>query len=283
MSQDAKSKVWFISGCSTGFGRALAEEVLKRGDRAVVTARDKQRVEDLVRKYPDQALAVDLDVTRDDQIKAAVSAAHKRFGAIDVLVNNAGYGYQSSVEEGDDAEIRAVFEANVFGLFALTRAALPAMRERRSGHVVNITSLAGLAGFAASGYYAATKHAVEGWADSLYMECNPFGIQVTCIEPGPYRTDWAGRSLRQTPCTIADYADTTAKRLKATSEISGHQPGDPVRAAALMFDLSRMAQPPRNVALGGMAMEKGVERLQEKLADFEAWRARSLATDFPAV
>ncbi|CAM5201580.1 3-phenylpropionate-dihydrodiol/cinnamic acid-dihydrodiol dehydrogenase [Castellaniella defragrans] len=282
MSQDAKSKVWFISGCSTGFGRALAEVVLKRGDRAAVTARDKQRVADLVQQYPEQAMAVDLDVTRDDQIKAAVSAAQKRFGAIDVLVNNAGYGYQSSVEEGDDAEIRAVFEANVFGLFALTRAVLPAMRERRSGHVMNITSLAGLAGFSASGYYAATKHAVEGWADSLYMECNPFGIQVTCIEPGPYRTDWAGRSLRQTPCKIADYAETTAKRLQATSDISGHQAGDPERAAELMFNLSRMAQPPRNVALGGMAMEKGVERLKEKLADIEAWRARSLATDFPA-
>ena len=276
------NKVWFITGCSTGFGRALAEVVLKRGGRAVVTARDRQRVADLVHGHEDRALALSLDVTNPEQITAAVAAAEKHFGAIDVLVNNAGYGYQSSVEEGVDAEIRAVFEANVFGLFAMTRAVLPGMRRRRNGYVVNITSLAGLAGFAASGYYAATKHAVEGWADSLYAECRPLGIRVTCIEPGPYRTDWAGRSLHQTASTIEDYAETTAKRLEITSQVSGHQPGDPVRAAELIVELSALSEPPRNVALGTMAMEKGVERLKEKLASFEAWRVRSLATEFPS-
>ena len=151
--------VWFITGCSTGFGRELAKLVLARGWRAVVTARDKARVADLMQGAEDRALALDLDVTDVGQIAAAVAVAERRFGNIDVLVNNAGYGYQSSVEEGDEAEIRQQFDANVFGLFAMTRAVLPGMRARRRGHVLNITSVAGLVGFPSSGYYAASKHA----------------------------------------------------------------------------------------------------------------------------
>lgn len=278
MTQDS-SPVWFISGCSTGFGRELAKLVLAKGWRAVVTARDRQRVADLASGSEARVLALALDVTDDAQIAAAVAAAEERFGTIDVLVNNAGYGYQSSIEEGVDAEIRAMFDANVFGLFALTRAVLPGMRRRRSGYVVNITSLSGLAGFAASGYYAASKHAVEGWADSLHAECGPLGIRVTCVEPGPFRTDWAGRSLRQTPSVIAEYADTAAARQKATSGVSGHQPGDPVRAGELIIELSQLPDPPRNIAFGHMAVEKGPERLKQKLADIEAWRDRSLAMD----
>jgi len=181
--------IWFITGCSTGFGRAVAEQVLARGWRAVVTARQPDSIAPLAARYPDTALALALDVTQPPQIAAAVAAAEQRFGGIDVLPNNAGYGYQSSVEEGIEAEIRALFDANVFGLFALTRAVLPLMRRQRRGHVFNITSLASISGFAASGYYAASKHAVEGWADSLAVECNPLGIRVTCIEPGPFRTD----------------------------------------------------------------------------------------------
>jgi NAD(P)-dependent dehydrogenase (short-subunit alcohol dehydrogenase family) len=189
--------VWFITGCSTGFGLELAKLVLARGWPAVVTARDRSRVADLVTGAEDRALALSLDVTDAAQVTAAVEAAEARFGRIDVLVNNAGYGYQSSIEEGDDAEIRAQFDANVFGLFALTRAVLPGMRERRRGHVLNITSVAGFIGFPGSGYYAASKHAVEGFSDALAAEGKPLGIKVTCIEPGPFRTDWAGRSLKQ--------------------------------------------------------------------------------------
>ncbi|MGI4815774.1 MAG: SDR family NAD(P)-dependent oxidoreductase, partial [Janthinobacterium lividum] len=189
----SSSPVWFITGCSTGFGRELARLILARGWRAVVTARDKARVEDLIEGADERALALDLDVTDDRQIDAAVKAAEARFGRIDVLVNNAGYGYQSSVEEGDDAEIRAQFDANVFGLFAMTRAVLPGMRERRHGHVLNVTSVAGFVGFPASGYYSASKHAVEGWSDSLAAEGAPLGIKVTCVAPGPFRTDWSGR------------------------------------------------------------------------------------------
>src|SRR5215210_6570574 len=170
--------VWFITGCSTGFGRELAKLVLARNWRAVVTARDKARVADLAEGCADRALALDLDVTDPAQITAAVQAAEDHFGAIDVLVNNAGYGYQASIEEGEEAEIRAMFDANVFGLAALTRAALPGMRARRRGHIVNISSVAGFVGFPASGYYAATKHAVEGLSDSLAREVEPLGIKV---------------------------------------------------------------------------------------------------------
>ncbi len=223
----ASSPVWFITGCSTGFGLELAKLVLARGWPAVVTARDRDRVADLVTGAEDHALALSLDVTDSAAVAAAVEAAEARFGRIDVLVNNAGYGYQASIEEGVEAEIRAQFDANVFGLFALTRAVLPGMRARRRGHVINITSVAGLIGFPGSGYYAASKHAVEGFSDALAAEGKPLGIKVTCIEPGPFRTDWAGRSLRQTKSQIADYADTVAARMAATAAISGTPGGRP--------------------------------------------------------
>jgi len=184
------SPVWFITGCSTGFGRELAKAVIARGWRAVVTARDQTSVSGLVQGHA-TALAVSLDVTKSDQVKAAAAAAEQRFGRVDVLVNNAGYGYQSSIEEGEEDKIRAQFDANVFGLFAMTRAVLPIMRRQHSGHILNITSIGGLVGFPASGYYSATKHAVEGWSESLAAEVKPLGIRVTCVEPGPFRTDWA--------------------------------------------------------------------------------------------
>ena len=207
--------VWFITGCSTGFGRELAKLVIARGWRAVVTARDRAKVADLAEGATDRVLALALDVTDPSQIAQAVSETSKQFGRIDVLVNNAGYGYQSSIEEGEEDKIRAQFDANVFGLFALTRAVLPLMRAQRAGHVLNVTSVAGLVGFPASGYYAATKHAVEGLSDALAAEAGPLGIKVTCIEPGPFRTDWAGRSLIQTPSTIPDYAETAGAQESA--------------------------------------------------------------------
>jgi len=274
--------IWFITGCSTGFGRVVAEQVLARGWRAVVTARQPDSIAPLAARYPDTALALALDVTQPPQIAAAVAAAEQRFGGIDVLLNNAGYGYQSSVEEGIEAEIRALFDANVFGLFALTRAVLPLMRRQRRGHVFTITSLAGISGFAASGYYAASKHAVEGWADSLAVECNPLGIRVTCIEPGPFRTDWAGRSLHRTASRIADYDDIVTARMRQTEGHSGKQPGDPERAAALILELSQHAQPPRNIALGARAVEMGTRRLKAKLADIERWAPEGLRTDYAA-
>ena len=273
--------VWFITGCSTGFGHQLAILVLARGWRAVVTARDQSRVADLARSAGANCLSLDLDVTKATQIAAAVTAAQAHFGRIDVLVNNAGYGYQASVEEGEDAQIREMFDANVFGLFAMTRAVLPGMRAIRSGHVLNISSVAGLVGLPGSGYYAAAKHAVEGWSDALAAEVKPLGIQVTCIEPGPFRTDFAGRSLRQTRNQISDYADTAGARLKGTVHGSGNQAGDPVRAAEAMIRMTETVNPPRHLVLGAFGVEVVASRLKATLAELEAWRDVGIATDFP--
>lgn len=273
--------VWFITGCSTGFGLELARLIIGRGWRAVVTARDRAKVADLARGAEDRVLALSLDVTEAGQIRESVRAATDTFGRIDVLVNNAGYGYQSSIEEGEEDKVRAQFDANVFGLFALTRAVLPAMRSQRSGHILNITSVAGFVGFPASGYYAATKHAVEGFSDSLAAEAGPLGIRVTCIEPGPFRTDWAGRSLVQTPNAIPDYAETVGARLKATSEKSGTQAGDPVRAGEAMIRVTEMENPPRHLVLGAWGYDAVTSRLKQRLAEIEAWRETSLGADFP--
>jgi NAD(P)-dependent dehydrogenase (short-subunit alcohol dehydrogenase family) len=273
--------VWLITGCSTGLGRALAISIVNRGWGAIVTARNLSHVSDIAKGAEDRALAIALDVTHVDQIQAVAAAAREKFGRIDVLVNNAGYGYQSAVEEGDEAEIRAQFETNVFGVFALTRAVLPLMRAQRSGNIINITSVAGLIGFPGSGYYAASKHAIEGWSDSLRAEVLSLGIGVTCVEPGPFRTDWAGRSLKQTPNRIADYADTVGKRLAGTKETSGTQAGDPVRASEAMIAVTQNPNSPRHLVLGRWGFDIVVERLEQRVNEVCSQRELSLSADFP--
>jgi NAD(P)-dependent dehydrogenase (short-subunit alcohol dehydrogenase family) len=275
------SPVWFITGCSTGFGRDLARLVLDRGWNAVVTARGRDRVADLVEGFEDHALALDLDVNDQAQIDAAVAAAVDKFGRIDVLVNNAGYGYQATAEEGDEAEIRAQFDTNVFGLFAMTRAVLPILRAQGSGSIVNFTSVAGLIGFPGSGYYAASKHAVEGWSDALLAEVGPLGIVVTCVEPGPFRTDWAGRSLKQTPSTIPAYADTARARMEGTKGYSGTQAGDPVRAGEAIIAAVEQPNPPRHLVLGKFGYDAVTAKLKERLDAITAARDVSLGADFP--
>jgi NAD(P)-dependent dehydrogenase (short-subunit alcohol dehydrogenase family) len=273
--------VWFITGCSTGFGRELARLVLAKGWRVVATARDAARVADLAAGQEDRLLALALDVTDAAAITAAVAAAEERFGRVDVLVNNAGYGYQSSIEEGEEDEIRAQFDANVFGLFAMTRAVLPGMRARRQGAIVNITSVAGLVGFPSSGYYAASKHAVEGFSDALAAEVAPLGISVTCVEPGPFRTDWAGRSLRQTESRIADYSETAAARMATTKGYSGNQPGDPVRAGEAMIAAVTRTAPPRHLVLGKWGYDAVTERLRARVTEIEGLRDEALGADYP--
>jgi NAD(P)-dependent dehydrogenase (short-subunit alcohol dehydrogenase family) len=279
MSQ-SNTPVWFITGCSTGLGRALATLIVKRGWRTIVTARDASSIADIVSGAEDRALALTLDVTKQAEIDAAVAAARKKFGRIDVLVNNAGYGYQSTAEEGVEAEIRAQFDANVFGLFAMTRAVLPIMRAQRSGNVINISSVAGLIGFPGSGYYAASKHAVEGWTDALRAELEPLGIGVTCVEPGPFRTDWAGRSLRQTLTKIDDYAQTAGKRHTDTRQTSGTQPGDPVRAGEAIISIARNTEAPRFLVLGAWGYNAVVGFLNKAMKDIEGLRELSLSADF---
>ncbi|MET9249786.1 oxidoreductase [Nonomuraea sp. NPDC003709] len=272
--------VWFITGCSTGLGRALATAVLESGGRAAVTARDPRQVADLVAEHGDRAVALPLDVTDKAQIAAAVERAESAFGRIDVLVNNAGYGYLAAVEEGRDDEVRALFDANVFGLVDVTKAVLPGMRARGSGHVVNVSSLGGLAAFGATGYYHATKFAVEGLSESLAAEVAPLGIKVTIVEPAAFRTNWSGPSMRQSPVRIDDYAESAGTRRASTLATYGHQPGDPVRAAAAIITAVGAAEPPLRLLLGRAAYEIASARLDTLRTGFEAWRHVTLSTDY---
>src|SRR5918912_3028218 len=222
---------WFITGCSTGLGRHLAQAVLEHGHNAVVTARDAAKVQDLVEAHPDTGLALSLDVTNPAQVAPAVRQAEERFGGVDVLVNNAGYGYRAAVEEGDEAEVATLFATNFFGPVAMIKALLPGMRARRQGAIVNISSIGARISPPGSGYYAASKAALEAMSSSLRKELDPLGITVMVVEPGGFRTDFAGRSLTQSAEAIADYAETAGKRRKEHDTAHGTQPGDPARAA----------------------------------------------------
>jgi NAD(P)-dependent dehydrogenase (short-subunit alcohol dehydrogenase family) len=273
------SPVWFITGCSTGLGRALATHVLERGWRAVVTARDPKKVAGLVGRHGDRAVAPALDVTKPEQIADAVEQAEAAFGRIDVLVNNAGYGYLAAIEEGDDAEVRALFDANVFGLVEVTKAVLPGMRARRSGHVVNVSSLGGLAGFGATGYYHATKFAVEGLSESLAAEVAPLGIGVTIVEPGAFRTNWSGPSMKQSPIRIDDYAATAGQRRAATLATYGSQPGDPARAAEAIVTVLEAEEPSLRLLLGTAALDVARGKLDALRRDFARWEDLSRSTE----
>ena len=280
MSQSA-TPVWFITGCSTGFGRELARLVLERGWRAVVTARNPDQVADLVEGNEDRTIALKLDVTDASQVADAARAAQDHFGQVDVLVNNAGYGYLAAVEEGEDREVRAMFEANFFGLVAMTNAVLPGMRARRSGCIVNISSIGGLASFPATGYYHATKYAVEGLSESLAQEVGPLGIKVVIVEPGPFRTNWAGLSIKQSATRIPDYEATAGARRAQTEARSGKQPGDPVRAAEAIITAVQSPEPPLHLVLGKPALEIARKKLAALKQDFDAWEATTLGSDYP--
>jgi NADP-dependent 3-hydroxy acid dehydrogenase YdfG len=279
MSPDA---VWLVTGCSTGLGRALAQRVLARGYRCIATARDPAQVADLVDAHGDRALALRLDVADEAHRRGAVAAAEQAFGAIDVLVNNAGYAYYAAIEEGDEDEIRAMFETNVFGLAALVRLVLPGMRMRGRGHVVNISSIAGLVAQPGGGYYAATKHAVEALSEALWKEVEPLGLRVTLIEPGPFRTDFASRSIRFPRRPIAAYELTAGARRAELRRNSGRQAGDPLRAADALIDAVASAEPPRRLLLGSAGVPRVREKLTSLLASIDEWEDVSTSTDFEA-
>ncbi len=273
------NKVWLITGCSTGFGRELARAVLRRGQQVVVTARNPATLDEFAANA--NALVAPLDVTLPKQISEVIKQAEARFGQIDVLVNNAGFGYLAAVEEGEDDEVRAMFETNVFGLTTMTKAVLPGMRKRGRGHIVNISSMGGLTGFPGVGYYNATKFAVEGLSEALAKETAPLGIKVTIVEPGPFRTEWAGSSLRTPKKAIADYAQTAGARRSSTQSYSGSQPGDPVRAAEAIIAAIESPEPPLHLLLGRPAYESATAKFKEFSAEIEKWREVTLGADFP--
>lgn len=271
---------WLITGCSTGLGRALAQAVLARGDNGVVTARDVSKLQELTTEFPTTALAVALDVTEQSQVDAAVQQAEDQFGAVDVLVNNAGYGYRAAIEEGDDGDVRALFDTNVFGPVAMIKAVLPGMRSRRSGAIVNISSIGARICPPGSGYYSASKAALEGLTGSLQKELKPLGISVTVVEPGAFRTDFAGRSLTQSARTIEDYAETAGKRRKEHDTVHGTQQGDPDKAAEVIIAAVEAAETPAFLLLGADAVYAygAVEEAQR--AEVERWREQSISTGY---
>jgi NAD(P)-dependent dehydrogenase (short-subunit alcohol dehydrogenase family) len=273
---------WLITGCSTGLGRALAEAVLDRGDNAVVTARDAAGVQDLADAHPDTALALALDVTDHRRVVEVVEQAQQRFGAVDVLVNNAGYGYRAAVEEGDEADVEQLFATNVFGAVAATKAVLPGMRARRSGAIVNISSIGARITPAGSGYYSATKAALEGLTGSLRKEVEPLGITAMVVEPGAFRTDFSGRSLQQSAEAISDYADTAGRRRKEHDTAHGTQPGDPAKAARAIIRAVEVAEPPALLVLGQDAVDGFRGVLDAERAELEAWESTSVDTGIDA-
>ena len=277
------SKTWFITGASRGLGAEIATAALKAGDRVVATGRQRAAVSDALGPDSDRLLSLSLDVADAAQAQAAVKAALARFGGIDVLVNNAGYGHLGYFEEATAADIQAQYATNVFGLFNVTRAALPAMRAARRGHVFNLSSTAGFRGVEIGSLYCSSKFAVEGFSESLAHELAPFGIHVTIVEPGPFRTDFLKpESIKFAATPVADY-DGRREAMRASFEQrNGGQAGDPQRLAQALVTLASDATPPLRFTAGAMAVGLMDAKLAAMKAELERWRALGVATDYPA-
>jgi len=272
---------WLITGCSSGIGREIALAALAKGHRVAVTARDPAAVEEILEEHPDQAIALALDVTDREQIARAVRDTERAFGRIDVLVNNAGYGYMAAVEEGEDEEVRAMFDTNYFGVVDLIKATLPGMRRRGSGHIINISSMTGLVANPPNVYYSSTKFALEALTEGLAKEIAPFGIRVTAIEPGAIRTDWSARSMKEAKQPIEAYADTVGAR-KALIKLAGDKfPGDPRRVADAVLMVSEHEAPPLHLLLGRDVFKAYREKLSGLMESIEQWSSVTLDVDFP--
>jgi NAD(P)-dependent dehydrogenase (short-subunit alcohol dehydrogenase family) len=276
-----KDRIWFITGASTGFGRLLAEEVLKAGGKVIATARKLDKIVDLEKQYPKTAKALVLDVTDAGQIDSAVAQAVAHFGRVDVLVNNAGYGVAGAIEEVSEAEFMPMFETNVFGLIRVTRAFLPHLREQRSGHILNLSSIGGVVASAGMGYYNASKFAVEGLSEALAAELAPLGIHVTVVEPGPFRTDFLGRSGVVAEERIGDYDNTAGNMRKYFAENDGKQPGDPLRAVHAMIQVVESPTPPLRLLLGKAALTRLRGKLDTWQKEIGAWERVTVGADFP--
>ena len=269
---------WLITGCSTGIGRAMAVAALGAGHSVAVTARRPETVQDLVDAHPDRAVGVALDVTDRAQIEVAVATAHQVFGGLDVLVNNAGYGYLSAVEEGDDAEVRSLFDTNFFGAVDMIKAVLPAMRAQGSGHIVNVSSMTGIVTNPPNTYYSCTKHALEALTEGLSKEVGPLGIKVCAIEPGAFQTDYITRSMHQAD-SLDDYAHVTERKdlIKAFGE---HLPGDPAKLAAAVLQLVAMDDPPLRLLLGNDVLNAFRDKTAEWSATVDEWESVTTSVNF---
>jgi NAD(P)-dependent dehydrogenase (short-subunit alcohol dehydrogenase family) len=273
------SKVWLITGASRGLGRAFTEEALKAGHRVVATARNSEDLIYLASTFGESVRIVPLDVTNEEQAKNAVEAAMQTFGGLDVLVNNAGYGNVSSVEDTSLADFRAQIETNLFGVIIMTKAVLPYFRERASGHIIQISSIGGRVGPAGRAAYAATKFGVEGFSESLSKEVAPLGIKVTIVEPGGFRTDFAGSSteLRE---GRPEYDATVGASVRFQRDYDGKQPGDPIKAAGALLHIASLSDPPLRLLLGSDAYNAAEKHTMQMLASDRDWKDLSSSTDF---
>ncbi|MFT5641898.1 MAG: NAD(P)-dependent dehydrogenase (short-subunit alcohol dehydrogenase family), partial [Cyclobacteriaceae bacterium] len=265
-------RVWLITGCSTGFGRELVKIVAANGEIALGTVRKKEQIGDLESINPDLVKGIVLDVQNQQSIDEAAAMIEAKYGQLDVLVNNAGYGSMGSIEETEEAEIQRQFDVNVFGCVRMMKLALPFMRRQKSGNILNITSIAGLKGFPGVGIYNGSKFALEGIGEALAAETRHIGIHVTNIEPGPFRTDWAGRSATFNESQIEEYKDTAKKNMESIQGVSGSQVGDPKKAAQAMFDVTKLEKPPVHLPLGGPAYQRvgiTLDEMKEEIAKYE--------------
>jgi NAD(P)-dependent dehydrogenase (short-subunit alcohol dehydrogenase family) len=279
MTKNTSPRVWFITGTSSGLGRAIAQAALDRGDRVAATARSTDRIADLEREFADRAVALPLDVTDPDQARAAIDAAVGAFGRVDVVVNNAGYGALGALEELSDEELRRQFETNLFGALQVTRAALPQLRRQRSGHIVQLSSLSATVANPGESAYVGSKAALEGVSESLAKEVAHLGIRVTIVQPGPFRTDFAGRSLQKAD-PIDDYADTVGAARDLIAQLDGNQPNDPTRGAEAIIRAVDTDDPPLHLALGEDAIQAIRANLDEQRAELDAWAEVGGATAF---
>ena len=271
---------WLITGCSSGIGRGIAKAVLKHGDNAVVTARNISTVTDIVENYPDTAIAVPLDITNKESIAGAVKAAADNFGGVDILVNNAGYGYRSSVEEGEEESVNLLFNTNFFGPIELIKQVLPYMRAQKNGAILNVSSIAAARSGVGSGYYAASKAALELMTDGLMKEVAPLGIKVMTVEPGAFRTKFYDTSLKGTQKQIEDYADTAWKTRKENIVDNQDQPGDPDKAGEVIYETIQKENIPKRLLLGSDAVRIVSAEMKERLQEIEDWSAISTQTDY---
>ncbi|GAA3788684.1 oxidoreductase [Amycolatopsis tucumanensis] len=271
---------WLVTGCSGGLGRVLAEAALNRGDQVVATARDPRSLEDLLARHPETCRATALDVTKAGDAAAAAALAEREFGGVDVLVNNAGYGMLGAIEEGTPDEYRPLFETNVFGVIETTRAVLPLLRKAGGGRIVMMSSGAGIAGIAGDGYYNATKFALEGLSEALAQEVAPFGIATIIVEPGPFRTEFLGRSMRVAAAEMPEYAETAGARRRYRADNDGLQAGDPRKAVDVILRAVDAERPPLHLPLGERAYALARTKFAAFLESMDEWEPLALKTAF---
>jgi NAD(P)-dependent dehydrogenase (short-subunit alcohol dehydrogenase family) len=280
MADSTLSRVWFVTGTSTGFGYLLTEEALKRGERVIATARDVSKLSRLTLQYPDRIQTLTLDVTNPQEIVSVAERGIAAFGHVDVLVNNAGYGVNGAIEEVSEDEFERMFQTNIYGLIRVTRAFLPHLRRRRSGHIFNLSSIGGLIGSAGWGFYNTTKFAVEGFSEALAEEMKPLGVRVTVVEPGPFRTDFLGRSGKLAKRELIEYAPTAGKAREYLKTQSGRQPGDPQKAVEAIIAAANSPKPPLHLILGRIALTRFRHKLSDWQQEIAEWESLTTGADF---